>query len=102
MPHPSGIIIHPNTQIEPNFLIFQQVTIGSKKDVIGVPKIGGHVDIGAGAKILEPIQIGNHSIVGANAVVTRNIPADSTAAGIPARFRRNNIGEKISADSEDT
>jgi serine O-acetyltransferase len=31
----------------------------------GVPIIGGHVDIGAGAKILGPIHIGDHVKIGA-------------------------------------
>jgi serine O-acetyltransferase len=47
--HPNGIVIHPDAVIGPNCLIFQQVTIGAGS-VPGFPKIGGHVDIGAGAK----------------------------------------------------
>ncbi len=82
LPHPSGVVIHPDVEIGPNCLIFQQVTIGSCND--GVPRIGGHVDIGAGAKILGPIAIGDHARIGANAVVLRDIPHGKTAVGIPA------------------
>ncbi len=39
---------------------------------------------GAGAKILGPIHIGHHSVIGANAVVLKNVPACSVAAGVPA------------------
>ena len=84
IPHPNGIVIHPNAEIGNNCLIFQQVTIGSNGR--GVPRIGDHVDIGAGAKILGPITIGAHAIVGSNAVVTRDVPAGATVAGIPARL----------------
>ena len=84
IPHPNGIVIHPTAQIGPNCLIFQQVTVGHAGD--GVPTIGGHVDIGAGAKLLGPITIGDHARIGANAVVTIDVPAGATAVGIPAQI----------------
>ena len=84
IPHPNGIVIHPDVQIGPNCLIFQQVTIGSNGR--GIPTIASHVDIGAGAKILGPIYIGAHAKIGANAVVTRDVPAGCTVAGVPARL----------------
>jgi serine O-acetyltransferase len=80
IPHPNGIVIHPEAVIGVNCLIFQQVTIGSR-DRPGLPLIGGHVDIGAGAKILGHVQIGAHARIGANAVVTNNVPAQGTAVG---------------------
>jgi serine O-acetyltransferase len=84
LPHPNGIVIHPDTTIGPNCLIFQQVTLGGGTD--DAPRIGGHVDIGTGAKILGGISIGDHSKIGANAVVLTDVPAFSTAVGIPARI----------------
>ena len=83
IPHPNGIVIHPQSQIGVNCLIFQQVTIGTRGP--GLPVIGGHVDIGAGAKILGPVIIGAHAKIGANAVVIANVPAGATAVGIPAK-----------------
>ena len=84
MPHPNGIVIHPRATIGVNCLFFQQVTIGG--DQTGVPHIGGHVDIGAGAKILGNVVIGNHVKIGANAVVLQDIPDHCTAVGIPAKI----------------
>ena len=84
-PHPNGIVIHPAATIGPNSLIFQQVTIGHGPKP-GTPKIGGHVDIGAGAKILGGVEIGDHAQIGANAVVITDVPAYATAVGIPARI----------------
>ncbi len=78
--HPNGVIIHPQASIGPNCLILQQVTI-----IKGV-QIGGHVDIGAGAKIIRPVTIGNHAKIGANAVVLCDIPEGATAVGIPAKI----------------
>ena len=79
MPHPNGIVIHPQSEIGPNCLIFQQVTFAGKV------KIGKHVDVGAGAKLIGPIEIGNHVKIGANAVVTKNVGNNKTVVGIPAR-----------------
>jgi serine O-acetyltransferase len=84
IPHPNGIVIHPNVKIGPNCLIFQQVTIGSR-NADGVPVIGGHVDIGAGAKVLGSVTLHDHCVVGANAVVTSSVPLGTTVVGIPAR-----------------
>lgn len=88
IPHPNGIVIHPDAVIGPNSLIFQQVTIGTGTKP-GLPKIGGHVDIGCGAKILGGVTIGNHVKIGANAVVVSDIPDNCTAIGIPAKFMYN-------------
>ena len=85
LPHPNGVVIHPNATIGPNCLIFQQVTIGVTLSV-GAPQIGGHVDIGAGARILGPVRIGNHVQIGANSVVTCDVPDGTIARGIPARI----------------
>jgi len=83
LPHPNGVVIHPEAQIGPNCLIFQQVTIGTRHGG-GAPHIGGHVDIGAGAKILGAVRIGDHACIGANAVVLQDVPEGATAVGIPA------------------
>ena len=83
LPHPNGIVIHPGVKIGPNCLIFHQVTIGTRSGQ-SPPVIGGHVDIGAGAKILGHLNIGDHVCIGANAVVLKDIPAGKSAVGIPA------------------
>lgn len=87
LPHPNGIVIHPDAAIGPNCLLFQQVTIGANDR--GVPSIGGHVDVGAGAKILGPIRIGHHARIGANAVVIDDVPDGATVVGVPARVIRS-------------
>jgi serine O-acetyltransferase len=85
LPHPNGIVIHPNTVIGVNCLIFQQVTLAGGGNGTA-PIIEGHVDIGAGAKILGNVTLGKHSRIGANAVVTKDVPEGKTAIGIPAIF----------------
>ena len=78
LPHPTGIIIHPDSKIGPNCMIFHQVTLA------GAVTLGGHSDIGAGAKIIGPVTLGRHVQIGANAVVTRDVPAHGIAVGVPA------------------
>lgn len=85
IPHPNGIVIHSGAKIGPNCLIFQQVTIGTNNGK-GPPTIAGHVDIGAGAKLLGDFCIGEHAKIGANAVVLNEVPKCKTAVGIPARI----------------
>jgi serine O-acetyltransferase len=80
IPHPNGIVIHPQATIGVNCLIFQQVTIGARGQE-GLPVIGGHVDVGAGAKILGNLTIGDHARIGANAVVTKSVPTHGIAVG---------------------
>lgn len=84
MPHPNGIVIHPDAVVGPNCLIFQQVTLGEERGL--APIIGGHVDIGAGARIIGGVRIGDHAKIGANAVVLQDVPPGATAVGIPARI----------------
>jgi serine O-acetyltransferase len=88
--HPNGIVIHPEARIGINCLIFQQVTIGMGQGP-GVPVIGNHVDIGAGAKILGGVRIGDHAKIGANSVVLEDVPVGATAVGVPARIIRREI-----------
>ncbi len=79
----TGADIPLNCQIGGGLLIPhpKQVTIGVR-DSRGFPDISGHVDIGAGAKVLGAIKVGPHARIGANAVVTRDVESGMVAAGI--------------------
>jgi serine O-acetyltransferase len=92
IPHPNGIVIHPASTLGPNCLLFQQVTLGTggAGSPPGAPRLGGHVDVGAGAKILGGVTIGDHAKIGANAVVLHDVPPGATAVGIPARVVTGN------------
>jgi len=86
IPHPNGIVFHSDSVVGPNCTIMQQVTLG--RDRTGAaPVVGGHVDIGAGAKIIGGLHLGDHAQVGANAVVTKDVPEGAVAVGIPAVHR---------------
>jgi acetyltransferase-like isoleucine patch superfamily enzyme len=47
--------------------------------------IGAGAWLGAGAKVLDGVAIGDKAIIGAGAVVTRDVPEQAVAVGIPAK-----------------
>lgn len=47
--------------------------------------IGNNVWFGEGVKVLSGVNIGNNCIIGAYSVVTRSIPDNSVAVGVPCR-----------------
>ncbi len=51
--------------------------------------IGNNVWIGSGAIILPGITIGDNSVIGAGSVVTRDVPASTVVAGVPAKVIRS-------------
>lgn len=87
LPHYGGIVVNRRCVIGANCNLSHQVTIGiaNRGDFMGCPVIGDRIYIGPGAKIFGSITIGDDAAIGANAVVTRNVPANAVAAGVPAR-----------------
>jgi serine O-acetyltransferase len=83
LPHPYGIIVHPQAVIGRRVTLMQQVTIGGRdlRENIA-PLIGDDVYIGAGARVLGDVRIGQGVVIGANAVVTRDIPPGVTVVGV--------------------
>lgn len=57
----------------------------------GKVEIGNNVWVGDGAVILAGVTIGNNSVIGANAVVTKNIPDNAVAVGVPAKVIKENM-----------
>lgn len=85
--HGVGVVIGETTIIGDNCTLYQGVTLGGTGKEHGKrhPTLGNNVMIGAGAKVLGPITIGDNARIAAGAVVLDDIPADSTAVGVPAR-----------------
>ena len=54
-------------------------------DRFGKVRIGSNCHIGMGAMVMPGVTVGENCVVGAHAVVTRDIPPNSVAVGVPAR-----------------
>jgi serine O-acetyltransferase len=85
--HGHDIVIGETCVIEDNVSIMQGVTLGGtgKEEGDRHPKIRHGVLIGAGAKVLGNIEIGHCSRVAACSVVLKDVPANVTVAGVPAK-----------------
>ena len=64
-------------------------------DIPANTRIGGHVDIGAGAKIIGPVTIGDHALIGANAVVVKDAPPHTVLAAPAAQSLPQHRGRSI-------
>ena len=85
--HQHGIVIHGHSRIGDDCVLRQGVTLGNKlmERPLDAPRLGNRVNVGAGAKILGAVSIGDDAQIGANAVVVKDVPANATAVGVPAR-----------------
>lgn len=92
--HGCGVVIGETTVIGDDCVIYQGVTLGGTGKDTGKrhPTLGNNVMVGSGAKILGPFTVGDNCKIAANAVLLREVEADSTCVGVPARVIKR--GEK--------
>lgn len=85
--HGMGVVIGETSIIGDDCTIYQGVTLGGTGKQRGKrhPTLGNKVVVGVGAKVLGDVTIGDHARIGGGAVVLRDVPAHTTAVGIPAR-----------------
>lgn len=62
---------------------------GYSEESVRGATVDDYVTIGAGANLLPNVHIGENAIIGAGALVTRDIPANKVAMGVPARVVRD-------------
>lgn len=85
--HATGLVVGETAEIGDDVSILHGVTLGGTGKEHGDrhPKISSGVLLGAGATVLGNIRIGKCSRVAAGSLVVKEVPANVTVAGVPAR-----------------
>lgn len=84
-----GTIVNQLTSIGHDVEIGEFSEICPNVSISGNCKIGANTFIGTGAIILPKINIGKNVVVGAGAVVSKDLPDNCVAVGIPAKVIKN-------------
>lgn len=82
-----GCLINLNCTIGHDVFIGRYAELCPGTHISGNCKIGELCSFGTGCVILPGVVIGDNVIVGAGAVVTKDIPDNKTAIGMPARWK---------------
>lgn len=94
----AGSVIATNTQIGEHVLVGRNASVGHDLSVgnyvnifpsatiSGHSRIGEGTEIGSNATVIPMMQLGCWSVIGAGAVVTRDLPDNITAVGMPANI----------------
>lgn len=78
-------LIYYNVLITHDNIVRDFVELSPNAILLGKVSIGSFTQIGANATILPNVKIGKNVIIGAGSVVTKDIPDNSMAVGIPAK-----------------
>jgi serine O-acetyltransferase len=90
--HPAAEIGHPAHFGHGINLVIGAIKTGNRIDlshsitIAAGTEIGNNFFMGPGARIIRPVKIGNNVRIGANAVITKDIPDNTLATGIPAKY----------------
>lgn len=93
----AGSIITVNVKIGKHVIINLDCTVGHDANlgdyttvlpgvnISGYVKTGEYVNVGTGTVIIQGINICKNTVIGAGSVVVRDLPANCTAVGVPAK-----------------
>lgn len=86
--HATGVVIGETAEVGNDVSMLHSVTLGGSGKEGGDrhPKIGNGVLISVGAKVLGNIRIGDCAKIGGGSVVLTDVPAYTTAVGVPAKI----------------
>lgn len=96
-----SVVIAPHTNIGDFVSINRNVSIGHHShisdfctfnpasNIAGKCHLGKGVTLGMGANVVDGVHIGENTVVGAGSLVTKNLPANVVAYGVPAKVVRS-------------
>ena len=95
--HGTGVVIGETAEIKDDVTLYHGVTLGGTSWSQGKrhPTLEQGVVVGAGAKVLGPITLGVNVKVGANSVVIKNVAAQKTVVGIPAKVVQSKLASEL-------
>jgi len=83
---PTGVVIEDNVFIAPNVTFTNDKHPRARGEwTLLKTRVKKNASIGAGSTIVPGVEIGENALIGAGSVVTKNIPDNAIAVGIPAR-----------------
>ncbi len=86
--HGSGVVIGETAEVGDGCTIYQGVTLGGTSLSHGKrhPTLGRNVVVGVNSSVLGAIVLGDNARVGGGSVVVKDVPANATVVGVPARI----------------
>jgi sugar O-acyltransferase (sialic acid O-acetyltransferase NeuD family) len=79
-------IVNTGASIDHECVLGDYCHVAPHASLCGQVSLGEGTLIGVGASVLPCVHVGDWSVIGAGAVVIRDIPAGTTAVGVPARI----------------
>lgn len=79
------VSINPGCSLGHDVAVERFVNLSPGTRLSGFVHVGEAADLGAGAIVLPGLHVGAGAVLGAGAVAVRDVPADTTVVGVPAR-----------------